>query len=82
MDKMNFFNGNIFANLGKKWKRLTTYQEQTLMERFQTKPFVKMQEKSQLASSLNISERKIAMWFVDMRLRKDKRHEGLSSGGE
>ena len=49
---------------------------------FATKPYVELKEKRQLARSLNISEKKIQQWFVDMRQRNDKRNQKLSYNGE
>ena len=51
-------------------KQLTPYQLNTLLKRFQAKPFLEQGEKSQLARSLNISEATIAQWFQNRRKKK------------
>ena len=53
--------------------RLTIYQKESLVERFQTNPYLEQGEKHQLARSLNISERKIEKWFDRRRLMKRKK---------
>ena len=58
-----------------KQKRLTRYQRETVLKRFQANPYLKPGEKTQLARSLNISETKLEQWFSNK--RKMKRKKGL-----
>ena len=58
-----------------KIKRLTCYQRETLVKRFEDKPYLEQEEKPQLARSLNISETKLAQWFLNK--RKIARKKGL-----
>ena len=59
---------------------MTKYQEQTLKERIENNPYLGKEEKHQLARLLNISEKRISMWFVNM--RKARRITGLLAKGE
>ena len=54
-------------------KYLTPDQKETLVKRFQAKPYLEQGEKRQLASSLNISEAKLAQWFHNKRKLKGKK---------
>ena len=65
--------------LGKK-KYLTPYQTQTLTKILQNKPYLKKEEKQQLANLLNISEETINRWFVGGRAQR--RQAGLLAKGE
>ena len=53
-------------------KKLTPHQEETLVKKFQGKLYLEPEEKSQLAISLGISERKIAEWFRNKRMKRKK----------
>ena len=53
-------------------QRLTPYQTRILTEKFQVKPYVDKDLKSELARSLNISEKSIKDWFFRMRQKKQK----------
>ena len=61
-------------------ERLTEYQLQILMERFQVHPYVKEEEQHHLAKSLNISEKKIRKWFSNR--RNKEKTKGMLSKGE
>ena len=53
-------------------QRLTPYQTRILTEKFQVKPYVDKDLKSELARSLNISEKRIKEFFYRMRQKKQK----------
>ena len=60
---------------------MTKDQTQTLMKTFQGKPYLDKKEKCQLAKSLNVSEKRIQVWYYNR--RKERRHqELLTSTGE
>ena len=63
-----------------KAKYLTPSQTQTLMKRFQNKPYLDKGEKHELANLLKISEKKLEKWFIDRRPQKKQR--GLLVKGE
>ena len=63
-----------------KMKYLTPGQTQILMKKFQNKPYLDKGEKHQLASLLNVSEKKIEKWFIDKRAQG--RQAGLLDKGE
>ena len=58
-----------------KWPKLSKNQEQTLMRRFQTKPYPTMKERYQLAISLNTTRKNSENWF--RQTRHTKAAEGL-----
>ena len=66
--------------LGRK-KHLTPSQAETLMKRFQRKPYLDKGEKHQLANLLNVSGKKIEKWFVDKRAQA-RRAGSLAKGEE
>ena len=74
------FNRDDFNIIGKRKKRMTEYQTQTLMKYFQANPYMEIEEKHQLARSFNISANAIARWFRHMRHKK--KVEVLISKGE
>ena len=54
-------------------KRLTSDQSQILKKKFQDKPFMNVDERCELARSLNVSEKWISDWFNRMlRMRKQE----------
>ena len=61
-------------------KLLNSKQTKALEEMFQAKPYIKQPEKRKLAKSLNISERRVGIWFANKRSRS-KTH-GLLCEGE
>ena len=61
-------------------KRLTSKQTKTLEKRFQGKPYLKPEEKRQLAKSLIISEKFVQTWFLNRRYKSRK--YGLQYEGE
>ena len=66
--------------LKRKSKSFTPYQTQTLIQWFEDKPYLKFEEKHQLAKSVNISERRIQDWY---RYRRSvRRKAGLLPKGE
>ena len=66
--------------LGKVKKYMTPYQAQTLLRRYEAKPYLELGESHQLAQSLNISEVRIRHWFIERRSGQKKR--GKLRGGE
>ena len=59
---------------------MTAKQTQILMKRFEEKPQLKKEEKYQLAKLLNVSEKRITVWFWNMRFKR--RRQGLLAEGE
>ena len=59
---------------------LTSKQKNVLEKTFQTKQYLKLKEKQQLAKSLNISEDCVRFWF-NKRRSKSKKY-GLQCQGE
>ena len=53
-------------------------QKQTLFKTFQEKPYLDKKEKRQLARLLNVSERRIQLWYSNR--RKDIRYEEFLTG--
>ena len=66
--------------LGKPRKYMTPYQTQILLWRYETNPYIKKEEKHQLAHLLNISEERIKDWFEER--RKRQRKSGIFRDGE
>ena len=64
----------IFPILGK-ITNLTSRQEQTLMKKFQAKPYLETKEKYELAKLLNISKERIATWFISRRCERGQTSE-------
>ena len=61
-------------------KRMTPYQKQTLMKWYEAEPYLKREDRRNLAQSLKISEDMIRYWFIDR--RKMQRRMGIFRGGE
>ena len=59
---------------------MNIYQTQALMKRFQDKPFLGKEEKHELATSLNISEKRVKEWFMNR--RQERRKAGLLPNGK
>ena len=59
---------------------MTSIQEKILMEKFKTNPYLKQEQKHQLARSLNISVKRIESWY--RRMRFSQRQKGLLVKGE
>ena len=66
--------------LGKERKNMTPYQLKILMKEFHASPFLKVEQQNQLASSLNVSAKRIAAWYT--RRRFAQRQEGLLAKSE
>ena len=66
--------------LGSNIIKLTPCQTQTLRNRFQSNSYPTVDEKRQLARSLNLSDKRITNWFYDERKRKKK--EGVMFRGK
>ena len=79
VDEINFFYSTEYCSRLREAGRLTEYQSQILMERFQANPYLRKEEKCQLAESLNITKEKIKVWF-DYRRSKAKTKSLLSKG--
>ena len=54
---------------------MTPYQIYILMKEFKANPFLKKEEQHQLARLLNVSAKRIGVWYS--RRRFEKRKEGL-----
>ena len=67
--------------LGKPKRRMTQYQTQTLLKMYEENPFLELEERHQLAKSLNISKKRITDWFVQRR-KREKRSGMLLCDGE
>ena len=59
---------------------MTYKQRNVLLNYFNAKPYLERKEKHQLAKSLNISEKRISVWFCNQ--RQITRKDGLLCEGE
>ena len=55
---------------------MTTYQNQMLKLRFQAKPYLDKHERDQLATSLNVSKKKMNQWYLKRRYEEGIRLKG------
>ena len=58
--------------LGRAKKFMTQYQTQTLLRRYEANPYLELEERHQLAQSLNITGERIRLWFVHRRYKQRK----------
>ena len=61
---------------------MTPNQRKALLKSFQAKPFPNLEERHQLAMSLNISEYRILLWFGRKRAACRSQNDQLSCNGE
>ena len=66
--------------LGKLKRLMTPHQTQTLVKKYEDNPFLELEERHQLAQSLNISKERITNWFVRRRYREKRRGLLLRDG--
>ena len=64
----NFSLPEMYPVLGT--RSMTKTEVDILLESFKTDPYPRKEEKNRLAESLNISRRKIELWFSNMRKKK------------
>ena len=55
---------------------MTPYQNQMLTKRFQAKHYLEENEKHQLSSLLNVSEKRITQWYLTKRFEEGIRLKG------
>ena len=60
----------MFPILGRRKQFFTEAQKQIMMERFQANQYLTRREKRELAKSMNMEEKRIAIWYSNMRRKK------------